>query len=154
MKTSIMRHNPDEIITCNVCPAACKSFASYPNCDPHNPKVPFHVLDSFNLVIDDFFGQFIKTKTFRKLSRQEVQRYIDRLFILCPECLRKLGNPSHDDYLICSFCNIHWDMLPARMLLPRDHNVTARLRPDGSLYRWNVPFTDQIELDLDKDVPF
>lgn len=95
----------------------------------------------------DFFGQFIK-KDFRVLRRQDVQRFIDRIFILCPECQRHLPIVPSDDYLLCSFCSIHWDLLLSRPLVSPDYTVDSRLRPDGSLYRRKVVDKGQIPLEI------
>lgn len=152
MKTSKINLKSDEIIKCIVCPGECKSFAFYPTCDPFNPEIPFKPLPAVvNLVTEDFFGQFIK-KEFRPLTRADVARFLDRMFILCPDCHRSLPlNPTSDDYLICSFCKIHWDLRNDRNISKNVHIVDARLLPDGSLYRHKVVQTDQLNL---LDVPF
>jgi hypothetical protein len=99
-------------------------------------------------IYEDFFGQFIK-KNVRVLHKQDVQRFIDRLFILCPECFRQsLLVPTSDDYLICAFCNIHWDLLQNRPTeINPDIKIDSRLRPDGSLYRRKVAVSGQLQLE-------
>lgn len=149
MKTS----NP--IIRCIVCPSVCTSFAYYPDCNPHNPQTPYTpVPEIVNLETEDFFGQFIP-KNIRHLRPQDISRFHDRLFVYCPECFQhKLPlNPTSDGYLICSFCNIHWDLLGNRSAESPDYEIQSRLRPDGSLYRRKVKITESYQLDL-LDVPF
>lgn len=96
----------------------------------------------------DFFGQFQLKKRFVRLSRQDVQRMIDRLFILCPVCYtEKLFLPTPDDYVICSRCNIHWDLLPHRVTTPAPSSrVTSKLRVNGSVYRRHIPIHGQLTL--------
>ncbi len=114
------------------------------NLAPHNDQNKNHS-------IDDFFGQFIR-KNVRHLRRQDIARFLDLRVILCPECYQeKLPlNPTSDGYLICSICNIHWDLL-ARPL-PGDGLVTvSRLRSDGSVYVRKVKPSTQLDF---LEVPF
>jgi hypothetical protein len=65
-----------------------------------------------------------------------------------------MGNVTSDSYLICSRCNIHWDIRNDRSL-KSDRMTVSTLRPDGTLSRPYLPFVDtgQLSINLD-DVPF
>jgi hypothetical protein len=137
-----MSYQTDKIITCNVCPGECKTWAYYPDCSPYNPKIPYQPQPkTINYATDDFFGQFIQKKNYRFLSPQDVSRFHDLRVIRCPECYeQKLPlNPTSDGFLICSTCNIHWVLVGADLpsAVP-EYQTKSKLRPDGSIYRRKI----------------
>ena len=84
--------------------------------------------------------------SFRKLTPSQIQTFIDRLFIFCPNCQTPLRDVSENHYVICTDCNIHLDLVLSRNLPLPDHETISRFRPDGSLYRRKVELHGQLTL--------
>lgn len=153
--TSNQRGLKTRFLQCTVCPGECKSYAYYPGCDPQNPGVPFSPPVLSDFVTNDFFGQFSE-KTVKKLLPYQISFYTRYWKLGCPDCNRTMDqNPTSDDYLICSWCNIHWDLNLSRpvVLTPPTHKIVSSLKIDGTLSRRKVYLSDSLQLNLD-DVPF
>ncbi len=85
----------------------------------------------------------------RPLLKDQIQQYIFRLTIPCPECGHKLPVNDSDGYVFCSFCKVSWDLTLGRTSFVNQKNdvrSVVTVKPNGSHIVRDVPVVGQLTI--------